>query len=70
MSVLTDHINTFGRAMRERHGMRLHKIALDAGFTCPNRDGSKVAGLEAHQAARPPIRRTFLLVSFFDGLLY
>jgi len=24
--------------------MRLHKIALDAGFTCPNRDGSKGIG--------------------------
>ena len=44
MTVLTDHIHTFGRAMQERHGMRLHKIALDAGFTCPNRDGSKGIG--------------------------
>jgi radical SAM protein (TIGR01212 family) len=44
MTVLTDHIHTFGRAMRERHGARLHKVALDAGFTCPNRDGSKGIG--------------------------
>jgi hypothetical protein len=70
MTVLTDHIHTFGRAMQERHGMRLHKIALDAGFTCPNRDAAGVAGLEAHQAARPPISTSFLLVSLFDGLLY
>ena len=41
MTVLTDHIHSFGRAMRERHGVRLRKIILDAGFTCPNRDGSK-----------------------------
>ena len=26
--------------MRARHGERVHKIAIDAGFTCPNRDGS------------------------------
>jgi len=44
MTVLTDHIHTFGRAMQERHGVRLHKIALDAGFTCPNRDGTKGIG--------------------------
>ncbi|MBW8363617.1 MAG: hypothetical protein K0M39_03605, partial [Rhizobium sp.] len=44
MSVLTDHIHTFGRAMLERYGERVHKIALDAGFTCPNRDGSKGIG--------------------------
>ncbi len=30
--------------MLERHGERVHKIALDAGFTCPNRDGSKGIG--------------------------
>ncbi len=35
---------TFGRAMRERHGVRVHKICIDAGFTCPNRDGSKGIG--------------------------
>lgn len=35
---------TFGRAMRERHGVRVHKLPVDAGFTCPNRDGSKGIG--------------------------
>lgn len=30
--------------MLEKHGERVHKIALDAGFTCPNRDGSKGIG--------------------------
>ena len=44
MSVLTDRIHTFGRAMLTRHGERVHKVALDAGFTCPNRDGSKGIG--------------------------
>lgn len=37
---LANHINTFGQAMLERYGERVHKIAIDAGFTCPNRDGS------------------------------
>ena len=30
--------------MLRHHGQRVHKIALDAGFTCPNRDGSKGIG--------------------------
>ncbi len=37
---LPRYVNTLGRALLERHGERVHKIALDAGFTCPNRDGS------------------------------
>jgi radical SAM protein (TIGR01212 family) len=37
---LPRYVNTLGRALLERHGQRVHKIALDAGFTCPNRDGS------------------------------
>jgi hypothetical protein len=34
------HVRTLGRDLRERLGTRVHKVALDAGFTCPNRDGS------------------------------
>jgi len=41
---LADCVNTFGRAMLQRYGERVHKIAIDAGFTCPNRDGSKGRG--------------------------
>ena len=37
---LAQYVNTFGRAMVARYGERVHKIAIDAGFTCPNRDGS------------------------------
>lgn len=33
--------NTFGRYVQARYGERVHKIAINAGFTCPNRDGSK-----------------------------
>jgi len=37
-------VRTLGRDLRERHGVRVHKIALDAGLTCPNRDGSRGIG--------------------------
>lgn len=36
-------VNTFGQDLLRRHGQRVHKIAINAGFTCPNRDGSKGA---------------------------
>jgi radical SAM protein (TIGR01212 family) len=42
--ILSDRINTYGQHLLRRHGERVHKIALDAGFTCPNRDGTKGRG--------------------------
>lgn len=27
--------------LREKYGCKVHRIAIDAGFTCPNRDGTK-----------------------------
>jgi radical SAM protein (TIGR01212 family) len=41
---LSDYIHTFGQYMLQQHGERVHKIALDAGMTCPNRDGAKGMG--------------------------
>ncbi|PIV24493.1 MAG: TIGR01212 family radical SAM protein [Hydrogenophilales bacterium CG03_land_8_20_14_0_80_62_28] len=41
---LSDVVHTFGQWLLARYGQRVHKIALDAGFTCPNRDGSKGVG--------------------------
>ncbi len=38
--MLTDYVNTFGQAMLAKYQQRVHKIAIDAEFTCPNRDGS------------------------------
>ncbi len=32
---------TFGRAMREKYGYKVHKLSIDAQFTCPNRDATK-----------------------------
>lgn len=37
-------VNTFGRAMRERYGYKVHKLAINAAFTCPNRDGKTGIG--------------------------
>ena len=41
---LSEVVHTFGQWLLTRHGERVHKIALDAGFTCPNRDGSNGVG--------------------------
>jgi radical SAM protein (TIGR01212 family) len=38
--ILSQYVNTFGQAMLATYGERVHKVAIDAGFTCPNRDGS------------------------------
>lgn len=37
-------VNTLGQDLLRRYGERVHKLALDVGFTCPNRDGSKGTG--------------------------
>lgn len=38
------HINSYGHYLRRRFGLRISKVNVDAGFTCPNRDGSKGVG--------------------------
>ena len=37
-------INSYGHYLRRRFGFRVSKVNVDAGFTCPNRDGSKGIG--------------------------
>jgi radical SAM protein (TIGR01212 family) len=44
MTTLSQQAPTFGQYLLQRYGERVHKIALDAAFTCPNRDGSKGLG--------------------------
>jgi radical SAM protein (TIGR01212 family) len=44
MATLSEQVPTFGQYLLQRYGERVHKIALDAAFTCPNRDGSKGIG--------------------------
>ena len=41
---LADFVTTFGQDLRQRHGERVHKLAINASFTCPNRDGTKGRG--------------------------
>lgn len=41
---LADRVHTFGQDLLRRYGERVHKVAIHAGFTCPNRDGSKGRG--------------------------
>lgn len=41
---LAERVNSYGQDVLRRYGERVHKIALDAGFTCPNRDGTKGTG--------------------------
>ncbi|MBP1976416.1 radical SAM protein (TIGR01212 family) [Cohnella thailandensis] len=36
--------HTWNHEMRERFGAKVMKVMLDAGFTCPNRDGTIAAG--------------------------
>ncbi|RUM59426.1 MAG: TIGR01212 family radical SAM protein [Persephonella sp.] len=34
----------FNQYLKNKYGGRIQKISIDAGFTCPNRDGSKASG--------------------------
>ena len=36
--------SSFNRYLQRRFGCRVHKITIDAGFTCPNRDGKVARG--------------------------
>ncbi|GMR07201.1 MAG: TIGR01212 family radical SAM protein [Gammaproteobacteria bacterium] len=41
---LRDVVHSFGYAMQKKYGEKVHKITINAAFTCPNRDGSKGIG--------------------------
>ena len=41
---MTRFVNTFGRYLRQKYGEKVHKLSVNASFTCPNRDGSKGIG--------------------------
>ena len=42
--VLSARVQTLGQDLLRRYGQRVHKLAINAGFTCPNRDGTKGRG--------------------------
>ena len=33
--------NDYASYLKSRHGCKVYRIGLDAGFSCPNRDGTK-----------------------------
>lgn len=37
---LDRYVNTLGKHLKARFGQHVRKLSLDAGFTCPNRDGT------------------------------
>lgn len=39
-----ERVNSFDQDLKRRYGARVHKPAINTGFTCPNRDGSKGCG--------------------------
>ncbi len=41
---LADLINSLGSTLKRQYGTPVFKLPVDAGFTCPNRDGSKARG--------------------------
>lgn len=41
---LSDYVHTLGRWLSTRYGQKVHKIALNSGLSCPNRDGTKGVG--------------------------
>ncbi len=44
MAVLSEFVETFGQQLLREFGERVHKVTVDAGFTCPNRDGTRGRG--------------------------
>lgn len=41
---MSEHYRTFNNYLRDRFGERVYRVPLDAGFTCPNRDGTRAFG--------------------------
>ncbi|MBN2668672.1 MAG: TIGR01212 family radical SAM protein [Bacteroidales bacterium] len=41
---MSEVFNSYSKYIRETFGERVQKISVDAGFTCPNRDGTKGRG--------------------------
>ena len=43
-SILTKRYNAFSDELKQVFGCRVHRISVDAGFSCPNRDGTMGTG--------------------------
>jgi hypothetical protein len=67
MSILPERYNAYSNFLKDKFGTRVHKIPVNAGFTCPNRDGTVATGgctycnidsfTRKDARARIPIRR-------------
>lgn len=44
MSMIEKRYNAFSEELKRVFGCRVHRISVDAGFTCPNRDGKAGSG--------------------------
>src|SRR5208283_5755498 len=42
--ISTRRYNAFGQYMKDLYGLPVYKVNVDAGFTCPNRDGTVATG--------------------------
>jgi radical SAM protein (TIGR01212 family) len=42
--MMTRRYNTYSNFLKGKFGCRVHKVSVDMGFTCPNRDGSVAKG--------------------------
>src|SRR5437762_541688 len=40
----TERFRSYNRWLQEKFGERVYKVIVDAGFTCPNRDGTVAVG--------------------------
>ena len=52
-----DRFRSYNKWLKERFGERVYKVIVDAGFTCPNRDGTVAVGGCAYcnnNSFRPP----------------
>ena len=53
----TERFRSYNRWLQEKFGERVYKVIVDAGFTCPNRDGTVAVGGCAYcndNSLRPP----------------
>src|SRR4030067_30751 len=46
--------NAFSEELKRVFGCRVHRISIDAGFTCPNRDGALGTGVHLPEQGRRP----------------
>src|SRR5262245_20187355 len=66
---------SYNRWLQEKFGQRVYKVIVDAGFTCPNRDGTVAVGGCAYcnnNSFRPPsaIKTDPIREQVRDGIEY